>query len=75
MFTHITCNPSILCGKPVIRGTRISVELIVELIESGATRIEVVRMYPHITADDVDEALQFAASNPNELGVPKRAVG
>jgi uncharacterized protein (DUF433 family) len=71
MFPRIASNPSILCGKPIICGTRISVELIVEWTKSGATRDEIVQAYPHITAEDVDEALQFAVSNPNEL----RALG
>ncbi|MGO9111178.1 MAG: DUF433 domain-containing protein [Thermoguttaceae bacterium] len=61
MFTRIESRPSVLGGKPCIKGTRISVEFILELAASGASRNEVVRAYPHLAAEDVEEALQYAA--------------
>jgi uncharacterized protein (DUF433 family) len=61
MFTRITSDPGVLGGKPCVKGTRISVEFILELAASGASRDDVVRAYPHLTAEDVKQALQYAA--------------
>ena len=57
---HIHSNPGILGGKPVIRGTRISVELILEYLAEGADEDEIVDAYPHITREQVRAAVQFA---------------
>lgn len=61
MFNRITSNPGVLNGKPCIRGTRISVEFILELVASGANRVDIVKAYPQLTAEDVDDALRYAA--------------
>jgi uncharacterized protein (DUF433 family) len=55
------CNPAILGGKPCIRGTRLSVEFILELIASGASRDEILRAYPHLSAADIEDAVRYAA--------------
>jgi uncharacterized protein (DUF433 family) len=62
MFDRIVSNPAILGGKPVIKGTRISVELILEWMASGANRDDIVSRHPHLTAEDVEQALAYAAS-------------
>ena len=62
MFDRITSNPAILGGKPIIRGSRVSVELILEWIASGATRDDILRKHAHLTAADVEQALAYAAS-------------
>ncbi len=61
MFSQIVSDPAVLGGKPCIKGTRISVEFIVELVASGASREEIVRAYPHLSIEDVGEALRYAA--------------
>ena len=61
MFTRITSDPAVLSGKPCIRGTRISVEFLLELVASGASRDDIMAAYPHLTAEDVEEALRYAA--------------
>lgn len=61
MFKHITSDPAILGGKPCIAGTRISVEFILELIASGATRQDILKAYPQLTAEQVEEAVRYAA--------------
>ena len=58
---RIVTNPEILVGKPAIKGTRISVELILGWLGGGWTIDEIVANYPHITRDDVLAALNFAA--------------
>lgn len=62
MLDRIIYDPAILGGKPIIRGTRISVEMILEWIASGATRDDIVRKHPHLSAGDVEQALAYAAS-------------
>lgn len=63
MFNRITSDAAILGGKPVIRGTRISVEIVLEWIASGATRDDVMRKHPHLTAEDIEQALAYAAAS------------
>lgn len=58
MFTHIAYNPEILSGKPHIAGTRLSIEFILEPVTSGATRDEILKAYPQLTAEVVEEALR-----------------
>ncbi len=61
MYTRIIVDPGILGGKPIVKGTRISVEFLLELFASGATRDDVLKAYPHLTAEDIEEALRYAA--------------
>jgi uncharacterized protein (DUF433 family) len=57
---RITTDPDILGGKPVIRGTRISVEFILELYASGASKDEILHNYPHLSEEDIHAALSYA---------------
>ena len=61
MFTHIAYNSEILSGKPHIAGTRLNIEFILELFASGATKEEVLKSHPQLTAQTVEEALSYAA--------------
>ncbi len=61
MSDWIVADPEIFAGKPCIKGTRISVEFILELLASGATREEILRAYPQIPAEGLTAALQYAA--------------
>ena len=61
MYARIVSDPAVLGGKPVVKGTRISVEFLLELFASGAARAEVLKSYPNLTAEDVEEALRYAA--------------
>ncbi len=58
---RIVSDPKILFGKPVIAGTRISVELILEKLGDGDSVAEILIDYPHITEADIRAVLQFAA--------------
>jgi uncharacterized protein (DUF433 family) len=62
-MTHelITADPAIMVGKPCIKGTRITVELVVRRFAEGFSLAEVLADYPHLTADGVKAALVFAA--------------
>ena len=57
----ITSDPGVLAGKPVIRGTRISVEFVLELLASGASQDDILRAYPHVPPEGLAAALQYAA--------------
>jgi uncharacterized protein (DUF433 family) len=58
---RIEVNPEVLVGKPIIKGTRISVELILDRVADGWTMEDVLGAYPNIKRDDVLAALSFAA--------------
>jgi uncharacterized protein (DUF433 family) len=58
---RIVTNAEILAGKPVIAGTRISVELILDCLASGWSVAEFIENYPHVSREDVLAALGFAA--------------
>jgi uncharacterized protein (DUF433 family) len=58
---RIEANPDVMLGKPVIRGTRISVELILRRISEGASEQALLNSHPHLTRDDVRAAVAFAA--------------
>ena len=62
MFPRLTTDPAILGGKPIVRGTRISVQMIMEWIASGASRNEIVAHHPQLTTEDVEQAIAYAAS-------------
>jgi uncharacterized protein (DUF433 family) len=61
MLDLIVSDAQILGGKPVIKGTRISVEFILELFASGATTQDIPEAYPHLTAEGIEQALRYAA--------------
>jgi uncharacterized protein (DUF433 family) len=61
MQDRIEVNPKVMLGKPVIRGTRITVELILRKLGEGATHQELLESYPHLTQGDLQAAITFAA--------------
>ncbi len=63
MFDRITYDPAILGGKPIVKGTRISVEFILELFASGGSLGDIVQNYPFLTEEDVRQAVRFAAQS------------
>ena len=58
---RIAVDPNVLAGKPVIKGTRIPIYLIIELIASGMTIKDVLKEYPELKEDDVKAALLYAS--------------
>ena len=64
----VTSDPAIMLGKPVIAGTRITVELILEKLAAGESVEQILDEHPRLTRDGVIAAIQFAADNlPNTL--------
>jgi len=59
--TRIEVNPKVMLGKPVIRGTRIPVELILRKLSEGATEADLLDAYPRLTKEDIQAAIGYAA--------------
>ncbi len=62
IFQRISSNPDICHGKPCIKGTRIPVYLIVELVAEGEETPSILQNYPSLTPDDIKTALHYAAA-------------
>ena len=60
---YITSAPEILFGKPVIKGTRIPVDLLLEKLAAGNSTHEILEAYPRLTHDDIQACLLFAAES------------
>lgn len=58
---RITIDPQILVGKPVIKGTRLAVEFIVELLANGWSEQQIIDNYPGVTDEDISACLRYAA--------------
>jgi uncharacterized protein (DUF433 family) len=58
---RIAIDPAVMLGKPVIRGTRITVELILRKLGQGATLSDLLDAHPNLTEDDIRAAMTFAA--------------
>jgi uncharacterized protein (DUF433 family) len=58
---RIILDSKVLVGKPVIKGTRIAVELIIDLLGKGWTQEQILDSYPHLTADDIRACLAYAS--------------
>jgi uncharacterized protein (DUF433 family) len=59
----IVSDPRIMVGKPVIKGTRITVEFILRKVAAGQTIEQILKDYPHLTKEDIRAALEFAAKS------------
>lgn len=58
---RITVNPAVMVGKPVIRGTRITVELVLRKLAAGMSERRIVEDHPHLSAEDIRAAAAYAA--------------
>jgi uncharacterized protein (DUF433 family) len=68
-LTRITRAPRVMGGKPCIRGMRVTVGTVVGLVAAGRTREEILREYPYLEAEDIAEALSYAAWRAQEVEV------
>ena len=66
MFDRITFNPGVMGGRACIRGIRITVSLVVNLVANGMSTDEIVREYPDLEPEDVRQALSYASALANE---------
>ncbi|MDE3001329.1 MAG: DUF433 domain-containing protein [Gemmatimonadota bacterium] len=69
-FEKITIDPDVMAGKACIRGLRVAVGTVVGLLAAGRTRDEVLRAYPYLEREDIDQSLAYAAWRLEEGEVP-----
>jgi uncharacterized protein (DUF433 family) len=62
---RIVIDPEILCGNPVVKGTRLAVELVVDLLAQGWTAADILNNYPGLTPDDILACLAYARAVPH----------
>jgi uncharacterized protein (DUF433 family) len=67
---RITFNPSVMGGKPCIRGLRVTVGTIVGLVACGHSTNDILKLYPYLEEEDIHEALAYAAWRVEEIEVP-----
>ena len=58
---RITVDPKVLVGKPIIKGTRIAVEFVVDLLARGWTTEQILKEYDHLTPEDIQACLAYAS--------------
>ena len=66
MFDRITFDTSVMGGRACIRGMRITVALVVNLVANGMSTDDIIREYPELETEDIREALQYASALANE---------
>jgi uncharacterized protein (DUF433 family) len=66
MFERITFDPAVMGGRACIRGMRMTVSLVVNLVANGMSTEAIVREYPELGAEDIRQALQYASALANE---------
>lgn len=59
---RIAVDPNVLVGKPVVKGTRLAVEFIVDLLAQGWSEEEILRNYPGLTSEDIKACLRYASA-------------
>lgn len=69
-FTRITVNPNQMGGVPCIRGLRVPVSTIVDMIADGMSTEEILKAYPDLEREDIPEALRYAAQAVRERELP-----
>jgi len=69
-YTRITVNPQQMSGLPCIRGLRIPVAAIVEMVSEGMSDAEILEDYPDLEVEDIREALRYAAEAVRERELP-----
>jgi len=67
---RITLNPDVMGGKPCIRGLRLTGGTILGLLAAGRTRDEILKAYPYLEPEDIDQCLAYAAWRMEERDVP-----
>jgi uncharacterized protein (DUF433 family) len=69
-LARITRNPHVMGGKPCIRGLRVTVGTIVGLLAAGHATQDILKLYPYLEAEDIAEALSYAAWRTEEIEIP-----
>ena len=73
-FDRITFDSAVMGGKPCIRGQRVTVGTVLGLLAAGRSRHEILKAYPNLEDDDIDQCLAYAAWRVEERDVPLTAT-
>jgi uncharacterized protein (DUF433 family) len=71
---RISFDPNVMGGKPCIRGMRVTVGTIVGLLASGNSKEKILKLYPYLEPEDIDEALSYAAWRSEEMEIPMESL-
>ena len=71
---RITADPTVMGGKPCIRGQRVTVGTLIGLVASGKTTEQILALYPYLEAEDITQALRYAAWRAEEIEMPLAAA-
>ena len=69
-LTRITFDPNVMGGRPRIRGLRVTAGTIVGLVAAGYTAADILKAYPYLENEDINEALAYAAWRAEEIEIP-----
>ena len=75
MFDRITFTPGVMGGRACIRGMRITVALVVNLVANGMSTEEILAEYPDLVAEDIEQALKYASFLASEETLPATGAG
>jgi uncharacterized protein (DUF433 family) len=67
LLSRIAVNPNVMCGKPAIRGTRLTVQYILKLLADGMTPEELLQEYDGLTREDISACLLYASSAVDDI--------
>ena len=67
---RITLNPNVMGGRPCIRGLRVTAGMVAGLVASGHTHAEILKLYPYLEEEDINQALKYAAWRAEEMELP-----
>lgn len=67
---RITLNPNVMGGRPCIRGLRVTVGMLAGLVATGHAHAEILKLYPCLEAEDISQALKYAAWRAEEFELP-----
>jgi uncharacterized protein (DUF433 family) len=70
LLERITFDPHTMGGKPCIRNMRVTVGMIVGLFASGQSKADILKLYPYLESEDIDQALSYAAWRVEEIDIP-----
>ena len=69
-LTHITFDPNVMGGRPCICGLRVTAGTIVGLVAAGYTAADILKAYPYLENEDINEALAYAAWRADDIEIP-----
>jgi uncharacterized protein (DUF433 family) len=73
-LNRITTDPTMMGGKPCIRGQRVMVGMLIGLVASGKDTQQILALYPYLEAEDITQALRYAAWRAEEIEMPSAAA-